>query len=108
LVRAQERVFKRKIRYTILFTRTNPAIRTRTFQSIEAEFAQNQIPMLSGHLNERDAYRAVFAFGGSLSSLDPQQVSNVPAAIANARIFTGEIINLLKVKAPTEKTEEMA
>ena len=39
LVRAQERVFKRTIPYTILFTRTSVAIRTRTFQSIEDEFA---------------------------------------------------------------------
>jgi chromosome partitioning protein len=67
LVRAQERVFKRTIPYTILFTRTTVAIRTRTFQSIEDEFAENQIPMLKTHLYERDAYRAIFAFGGALS-----------------------------------------
>src|ERR1700683_5365666 len=67
LVRAQERVFKRTIRYVILFTRTSSAIRTRTLQSIETEFAANQIPMLNTQLNERDAYRALFAFGGTLS-----------------------------------------
>jgi integrase len=38
LVRA---VFKRTIPYTILFTRTSVAIRTRTFQSIEDQFAKN-------------------------------------------------------------------
>jgi chromosome partitioning protein len=54
LVRAQERVFKRTIPYTILFTRTSVAIRTRSFQSIEDEFAENQIPMLKAHLHERD------------------------------------------------------
>jgi chromosome partitioning protein len=43
LVRAQERVFKRTIPYAILFTRTSVAIRTRTFQSIEDEFAENRI-----------------------------------------------------------------
>jgi hypothetical protein len=42
LVRAQERVFKRTIRYTILFTRTSATTRTRTFQSIEAEFYENK------------------------------------------------------------------
>jgi chromosome partitioning protein len=66
LVRAQERVFKRTIRYTILFTRTSVAIKTRTLQSIESEFAARKIPMLKTDLNERDAYRALFAFGGTL------------------------------------------
>jgi chromosome partitioning protein len=59
LVRAQERVFKRTIRYAILFTRTSAAIRTRTLQSNETEFAANNIPMLKTQLSERDAYRAL-------------------------------------------------
>jgi chromosome partitioning protein len=109
LVRAQERVFKRTIPYTILFTRTSVAIRTRTFQSIEDEFAENQIPMLRTHLNERDAYRALFAFGGALSGLDPAQVSNIAAAIANARLFTDEVVKTLKPKkAAVARAEEVA
>lgn len=108
LVRAQERVFRRTIRYAVLFTRTNPAIRTRTFQSIEDEFANNDIPMLKTHLNEREAYRALFAFGGTLAGLDTSQVSNVAAAIMNARIYTNEVITMLKEKAPAAKVEEIA
>jgi chromosome partitioning protein len=77
-------------------------------QSIEAEFAANKIPMLGAQLNERDAYRALFAFGGTLSGLDPTQVSNVPAAIMNARIFTTDVVNLLKAKSPAPKAEEVA
>ena len=38
LVRAQERVFKRTIPYTVLFTRTSTAIRTRSLQSIYQQF----------------------------------------------------------------------
>jgi chromosome partitioning protein len=108
LVRAQERVFRRKIPYCILFTRTSPAIRTRTFQSIEDEFANNQIPMLRTHLNERDAYRALFAFGGTLAGLDTTQVSNVTAAIMNARVYANEVVTMLKAKAPIFKAEEVA
>src|SRR5580692_1364125 len=52
LVRAQEIAFKRTIRYTVLFTRTSAAIRTRTFQSIEGEFATNGIPILETQLHE--------------------------------------------------------
>jgi chromosome partitioning protein len=106
LVRAQERVFKRAIQYRILFTRTSAAIRTRTFQSIEAEFADNHIPMLQAELNEREAYRALFAFGGTLSGLDPAQVSNIPAAIMNARIFCKEVVEIVKTKSDVRKSEE--
>jgi chromosome partitioning protein len=105
LVRAQERVFRRKIPYCILFTRTSRAIRTRMFQSIEDEFADNQIPMFKTHLNEREAYRALFAFGGTLAGLDTAQVSNVAAAIMNARVYANEVVNMLKAKAPVSREE---
>jgi chromosome partitioning protein len=108
LVRAQERVFKRTIRYTVLFTRTSAAIRTRTLNSIEAEFEANQVPMLQTQLAEREAFRALFAFGGTLSGLDTSQVSNVAAAIMNARIYSNEIVNLLKAKVSLSKVEEVA
>ena len=60
LVKEQEKAFQRKIPFAILFTRTSAAIRPRTLQSIEAEFAQNKIPMFGSQIHEREAYRAVF------------------------------------------------
>lgn len=108
LVHAQERAFKRKIPYTILFTRTSTAIRTRTFSSIESEFTANQVPMLNSQLNERDAFRALFAFGGTLKALDPSQVSNIRMAIMNAMVFTNEVVALLKSKTATPNVEEVA
>ena len=47
-------------------------------------------------MHERDPFRAIFSFGGSLSDLDPGQVSNIPAAVGNARAFAGEVLSLLK------------
>jgi len=96
LVRSQEKAFQRKIPFSILFTRTSAAIRPRSLQSIEAEFAQNGVPMFGSQIHERDAYRAIFAFGGTLADLDPTQVSNLPAAKLNARTFAGEVIETLK------------
>jgi len=64
--------------------------------------------MLNAQLNERDAYRALFAFGGTLSGLDPAQVSNIAAALLNARIFTQEVVTMLKAHAPAAKAEEVA
>src|SRR6202161_3137643 len=85
LVKGQEKAFQRKIPFSILFTRTSAAIRPRTLQSIEAEFAQTKIPMFGTQIHEREAYRAMFGFGGTLAGLDPTQVANLPAAKANAR-----------------------
>jgi chromosome partitioning protein len=108
LVKGQERAFKKRIPFAILFTRTSAAIRPRTLQSIEAEFAQNQIPMFGCQIHEREAYRAVFAFGGTLDGLDPAQVANLPAARLNARTFAGEVIEMLKANTPAKQHEEVA
>jgi chromosome partitioning protein len=108
LVRGQEKAFQRKIPFAILFTRTSAAIRPRTLQSIEVEFAQNKIPMLGTQIHEREAYRAMFGFGGTLAELDPAQVANLPAAKANARAFAAEVIETLKANAPAKQREEVA
>ncbi|WP_424169470.1 hypothetical protein [Terracidiphilus sp.] len=108
LVRGQEKAFQKKIPFAILFTRTSAAIRPRTLQSIETEFAQNGVPMFGTQIHEREAYRAVFAFGGTLASLDSSQVANLPAARQNARAFAGEVIETLKKSATAKKQEEVA
>jgi chromosome partitioning protein len=108
LVKEQEKAFKRRIPFAILFTRTSAAIRPRTLQSIEAQFAENKIPMFGCQIHEREAYRALFAFGGTLTGLDPAQVANIPAAILNAKIFAGEVIKILKANAPVQQREEVA
>ena len=106
LVKSQEKAFKRKIPFAILFTRTSAAIRPRTLVSIEGQFADNHVPIFRTQINERDAYRALFAFGGTLTGLDTSQVSNIPAAILNAKIFANEVIELLKSNAPVKRKQE--
>jgi chromosome partitioning protein len=108
LVKSQEKAFQKNIPFAVLFTRTSPAIRPRTLQSVEAEFAKNNVPMFGVQIHEREAYRAVFAFGGTLADLDPAQVANLPAARLNARTFAGEVIETLKANGVAHKQEEVA
>jgi chromosome partitioning protein len=108
LVKRQEKAFKRSIPLAVLFTRTSAAIRPRSLQSIESEFAEKHIPMFGTQIHERDAYRAVFSFGGTLSGLDQSQVTNIKAAQANARAFAAEVVALLKAKAPVDAAAEVA
>jgi len=96
LVRQQERAFSRKIPFAILLTRTSTTIRPRTLQSIMGELAQKNLPVFETQIHERDAYKAIFAFGGTLDDLDVAQVPNIPTALANARAFTAEVLSMLK------------
>jgi chromosome partitioning protein len=91
----QERAYNRAIPFTVLFTQTNPAVRPRTLKSLEGDMFKQGIPILGTALHERDAFRAIFSFGGTLSDLNAGLVSNVPAAVKNAREFMAEVVSML-------------
>ena len=59
-------------------------------------------------MHEREAFRAIFSFGGTLESLEASQVSNRDAAIKNAREFAGEILTLLRENAEPSLAREVA
>jgi chromosome partitioning protein len=105
LIKQQERAFGKKITYAILFSRTSEAIKPRTLQHIKAEFTKHGIPALTVHLHERDAYKAIFSFGGTLEKLNPKLVTNIDAAVRNARALTTEVVNLLR-PAPEQSAED--
>ena len=95
-VKQQEEAFRIKIPSAVLFTCTSAAIRPRTLSSIEAEFAQNGVPVFRTRLHDREAYRALFSFGGTLNDLDGSNVRNIPAAIENAQAFATEVVAFLR------------
>lgn len=96
----QEKAYNKKIPFAVLFTQTNPAVRSRTLKSLEQDILNQGIPLFSTALHERDAFRAIFSFGGILSGLDQSAVGGVPMALNNARQFTAETIALLKQQQP--------
>jgi chromosome partitioning protein len=95
LIKQQEKAFNKKIPYAILFTRTSAAIKPRTLQHIQDEFKKYGILSFQTQIHEREAYRALFSFGGTLEALKPEHVSNLEAAVMNARAFAGEVVRLL-------------
>lgn len=99
LIRQQEKAFTRKIPYAVLFTRTSAAIRPRTLQHIRAEFEQHSVPVFQTQMHEREAFRAIFSFGGTVESLNGSQVSNLDAAVKNARAFASEVVMMLRQDA---------
>ena len=102
-VREQEAAFRVKIPAAILLTNTSPAIKPRTLSSIMAEFRTNGVPVFSTQLHDREAFRAVFSFGGTVSGLDESSVRNIPAAIKNAREFAAEVVTMLRANRVGEQ-----
>lgn len=95
-VRQQEEAFRVKIPAAILFTCTSAAIRPRTLTSIEGEFHTNKVPVFETRLHDREAFRALFSFGGTLATLDKSAIRNIPAAINNAQAFAKEVLAMLR------------
>lgn len=96
LIGQQEKAFGRCIPFAVLFTRTSAAIRPRTLQHVRDEFAERGVPTFKVQMHEREAFRAIFSFGGTIGSLSPSQVSNLDGAAANAQAFASEVISLLR------------
>lgn len=96
LIRQQEKAFNRKIPYAVLYTRTSSAIRPRTLRHIQETFRRHGIFAFETQVHEREAYRALFSFGGTLRSLDSADVANLDAALRNARAFAEETVGMLR------------
>lgn len=96
LIRNQEKQARRRIKHRVLLTRTNPVIKPRTLSNITSQFAEAGVEVMETQLNEREAFRAMFSFGGGLRQLDAAHVANIDKAEANARAFVTEIIDILR------------
>jgi len=108
LIRQQERAFARRLPHAVLFTRTSAAIRPRTLQHIRAEFEAHGVPSLETQMHEREAYRAVFSFGGTVDGLNAGQVGGLEGAVRNARAFAAEVVGLLRQPQATTPSAEAA
>ena len=108
LVKNQERQSRRKIPHAVLLTRTNPIIRPRTLTHVQAEFARHGVFLLTTQLNEREAFRAIFSFGGAIEDLSPTKVANIDKAVLNARSFAAEVIDLIRQNSTDKSIVEAA
>jgi chromosome partitioning protein len=95
LVRMAEKGFRVKVPHVVLFTRTSPAIQTRTFKFIQDELASAKVPTMSVQVIEREAYRAMFSFGGTIHELKDADVSGLDKARDNAAALIEEIAGVL-------------
>ena len=96
LIKAQERIAGRAIPFAVLFTRSSPALTPKTQRHIEARFGELEIPVLETRLHDREAFRAIFSFGGTLIGLKDKGVGGLAAANRNANEFATELVERLR------------
>lgn len=98
LVEQQEKAFRKPIPHAVLLTRTSAAIKPRSLRHIHEQLRDYGVDLFDTQIIERDAFRSLFSFGGTLADLDRKQVSNVEAAMANARGFAKEVVEKLRAQ----------
>jgi len=96
LIRTQGRTARREIPHAVVLTRTSAAIQTRDLKDVQQQLAEAGVPVFETAIVERAAFRALFVYGGTISNLNPVQVSSIDKALANARDFAAEVIRRLK------------
>jgi len=106
VVKQQEKMSRRPVPHGILLTRTGAVIRTRNMAHIIESYVSAGVQVFNTELNEREAFKAMFAFSEPLSSLDPGQVSNIEKAIVNAEAFAAEVVAILRRNAQPDQAGE--
>lgn len=92
-----QKLKKAPIPYSVLLTRTSasPLIRARGLAHIQKSMAEAGIPVLKTELNEREAFKAVFAFQQTLDQMDASEVPSLDKAKQNVWQLAYEIIERL-------------
>lgn len=96
LIKRQEKVINRTIPFSVLMTRTNPAIEPRTLRYVMSEFQAAGIDLFDCSLIDREAFRAIRSFGGTVNDLNPKDVSGIDKAAKNSYAFAKEAISKIK------------
>lgn len=86
------------INHSVVLTRVNAMISTRSMLLVKALLAEKNVRVLNTAIAERAAFRDIFDYGGTLAALDCQKVSNIDKAMDNVRSFADEVLALLPVR----------
>ena len=94
-INRSEKQMRRKIPFAVCFTRTT-YVKSRTNKHIFRLFGEQNIPTIEVEVAERDAFKALFTFGGMLHQLTQDEVSSPEKAILNMNEFCRAAIAFLK------------
>lgn len=114
LLRYLDRKAGISIPHSVVLSRVNPAINTRSMQAVKRLLSEQAIHVLETPIAERAAFREMFDMNRPLRKLDSLQSLGGEKAISNAEAFTSEILkvvetrsNLAPAYAPTRSRPEL-
>lgn len=86
-----------RIPHSVVLSRVNSLVTTRALRAVKTLLAERHVRVLDTPIIERAAYRDMFEFRMSLHQLDPERVSNLDKAVANAERYADEVEMLVPV-----------
>lgn len=92
LIKSQELIARRTIPYSVVITRTNAAVKTRSYSAVREALESHNANILETTIVERAAYRELMERGGTLYSMDRSKVSNLEKAVENSQALTREVM----------------
>jgi len=95
LISEEEQMLDRLIPFRVLFTRTSSLIPTKIETDIVKGLRGAELPMFTAHLNERQAYKALFVARLSLRELSTSDVNGVAGAQKNAAEIVEELVSYI-------------
>lgn len=104
-IQYSSRVAGRQIPFAVLFTRLNAAIVTKTSKHLLSEFDGAGVELFDSSLIDREAFKSIFSFGGTVNTLDgssKRDKESIKKASENAYIFTEEVKRKIKDNARKE------
>lgn len=94
-VSVEARSRRREIPTSVLFCRTNAAVKSKLEKHILAEL-KGATRVFETELHRRTAFSSLHNAGGGLRDLDPSDVNGIDKAKNNAGALVGEIVELLQ------------
>jgi chromosome partitioning protein len=99
LLRYLDRKAGIRIPHSVVLSRVNPAITTRSMQAVQRLLSEQQIHVLETPIAERGAFREMFDLHRPLRKLDGTLSTSGEKAIGNAEAFTDEVLSLVRTSA---------
>lgn len=96
LLRYLDRKAGIRIPHSVVLSRVNPAITTRSMLAVKRLLAEQQINVLGTPIAERGAFREMFDLHRPLRKLDSATTSGGEKAIRNAEAFATEVSTLVE------------
>jgi chromosome partitioning protein len=97
LVKKQSQITRRIINTSMLLTRTNPVIRTKSLKKMLDNIDKSNIDIFDTEITEREAFKAIFDYSTPLSKLNSKSVSSLEKAMNNSAEFAAEVIKKINI-----------